>query len=299
MSDNKNYDGWIFAIVITLYGWFIHSVLSKIVPSLFKTKEENCSNGYSSFLNTQDDDYVGSISNKFEEMCIHSPLLYKNSPELKQVIKDYGDIIKGRRLDPDGIHMPSLMIDGEENPDYYRYLRNQKRSLKKAGDSVGWITEEMSRVTAKKNSDDIESEFAMQLLERGLPSELIPYILTYERLENYEPSDWDALIKTVKAALNNECDINSIVEFLELMVDAEHYESSDLLEDYCTLRGHDAPKTIAVEFCRGRLSEDQALTSVALVQKGYGEDEAMLMVLEQSKNEIESEDLKNLYRSKI
>lgn len=302
MGENKGYGGfgvWILAIFVIAYGWFVNSILSKIFPSLLKTKKEGtATRAYSSFIKGNYSEGPENISMIFEEMCVLNPLKYVGNPKVDLIIEKYRDLIKGRLLDPDGLHTPSLEVDGQENPDYYRYLRNQKRALTKVGVDTGWITEEMARVTSQRSSRSIEAEYIEQLSLRGLPDDLIDVTLTYNRIEGYTPEDWDAFIKATKGALEEGSDYEFVVEFIEDVEDANYYEEI-IITNYSILRGEGVPKRISLEYARGAISDSQAAKASHLYQKGYSEEEALIKILEAYKEDVSERDLKEMYRSRI
>jgi hypothetical protein len=301
MSENKGYGNWFAAIFITIYGLVVHSLLKNIVPSFLTTKKKvNCTSEISSFIKggPQEKDIERTISGRFEEMCIKNPLAYKKDPRIKKVISDYRDLLKGRILDPEGENAPSVLIDGEDNPDYYRYLRNQNRALKSKGYDNSWVSEEMARVTNKKNAADIEYEYSVELVRRGVPQELLDTILSYDRIESHTPDSWNKLIKAVKGALDFGADIDFIEEFLSLVEDPDYYDKN-MMDDYSTLRGEGLTEKISLEYAKRNISIDQAAYASKLLDRGYEEEEALLKVLEELKNEIEEDDLREEYRSKI
>ena len=300
MNERKDYTHWIVAIILAAYWWVVDSLVRKMAPFLFKSKDDDKSraSGYSSFLKGYESDSSKNISHLFEEMCIKNPLEYKDDPRLDAVIKDYSDLIKGRHLDPEGLHAPSLTIDGKDNPDYYRYLRNQKRALAKKGHDIEWITEEMARVTSKKNAENITTEFGEELVKRGMPEEALPFVLTYNRIETHSPEDWDALIKTVNEAVENNCPGKYMVEYFADVEDPMSYEGY-ILVDYSTLRDSGVPKSIALSVANLSITKSQATRAAIYVDRGYSDKEAIIKVLKEDRAETESADLVNDYRSRI
>lgn len=297
MGTKRNYDSWIASFILVLYGWVIHSILRKIAPKLLAGTVKTQSKGYSDIIKG-DDDYTENISSKFEEMCIRNPLAYKDSSELKEVVDNYSKLIKGQILDPEGNHIPSLNVDGDENPDYYRYLRNQKRALDKAGHNTDWVKTEMSRYTSQKNAEAIERCFAEELIKKGLPEIFIPYALSYGRIETHTPQDWESLVTSIKTADKEGCSEESIVDFLETVETPESYEGY-ILSDYATLRDSGVDHLLALEFANHRISSDQAIEASYYIQRGYTAEEALTKVLEEASNKLEEQDLKNKYRSQL
>jgi hypothetical protein len=71
------------------------------------------------------------------------------------------------------------------------------------------------------------------------------------------------------------------------------------MDDYSTLRGEGLTEKISLEYAKRNISIDQAAYASKLLDRGYEEEEALLKVLEELKNEIEEDDLREEYRSKI
>lgn len=300
MSNNgKSYDGLIFSIFFVAYGWFINSILRRIAPKLFKGAEDVISTDiYSSYLRNYEGKEIESISSRFNKMCVTDPIAYKNHKDIDKVIKDYSDLIKGRILDPDGSNAPSPLIDGKDNPDYYRYLRNQKRALDKTGADTEWITKEMHRVTSKSKAESIEKDFAEHLIKSGLPEDYVGIAMAYERLESYTPESWSSFIEAVVGAVKSDCCPKFIKEYIKLVFDPEYY-TPELIDDYCTLRTSGSPEIIALEYVKGTITLGQALRATYFVERGLEEEEALVRVLNSILENVEAGDLKRMYRSRI
>ena len=300
MGTNKGYGSWIFAGIVVLYGWILNKLFKLVVPSAFKVdKKATCSSTYSNYLTSVGGEHVESISKLFEEMCILDPLSYEDDPELNHVIDSYAALVKGRILDPDGEHIPSISIDGENNPDYYRYLKNQKKAQAKAGLDVTWLTKEMERVTAYKNVKEVKEAFMEQLVAHGMSPSYLEALMDYDRLESYTPADWKAVTEAVSFAEEQGWDESVIREFISNVYEVEYYKDHEVIDRYCFLRTDGNPAKISLEYSKNRLTYEQTLTAITLVDKGYSEEEAMLKVLVYVKDMARAEELKSKYRSKV
>lgn len=304
MSSNKDRGiDWgtiVVSIVLIIYGWVISIFVRKTTGVVFKAPVDDIGTDmFSGYVRSNTHSVTNSISAEFEEKCIRDPLKYKNDADIPKVLKDYKDLLLGHILDPEGIHTPSLNINGEENPDYYRYLRNQKRALDKVGKDTEWLSKEMARVTSGKKALELESEFGEHLFGMGLPEDIVVCALTYERLESHTPDNWEALVASVNSILETNEDCSEfIIEFLNMVSDPTYYTVGSI-DDYVTLREYGVTSYLSLPCAKREITMQQAVSAAELTDRGYTDEDALIKVLEVSKESYEKEALVDLYKSQI
>lgn len=302
--------GFLWTLIIALILTVILTAIYRFVKTLFdithpeKKVTLETEKEYFQEANTNDKEIEKgtvegqSVSMLYEEMCINDPLHYMGNPIVEEVLRKYKDLIKGRILDPTGENIPSEFIDGKRNPDYMRYLRNQRKKLKASGLSTSWMDREYSRTTEANKYDKEKDTFVQSLVDFGIPTSVIDYAVTDDRIESYKPDDWNNLKQAIKNYLE-KADTDVVCEYLSL------FEGDTLLDEllfdkYVILRKHEIDMCVSKYVIDEDITEEQLYKIIDLVEeKAYSSEDAVAKVFEDSSKAFKKEILRDMYRRKV
>ncbi|MBD3260265.1 MAG: hypothetical protein GF334_01085 [Candidatus Altiarchaeales archaeon] len=301
MSSNAERNTrWGIAIFVTGLGWLVHSMLRRIMPGLFSSREVSLETPLSAFeaSSAVDRAFGGetsteSISKRYERMCVLDPVAYKNDPAIPEVLTQYRKLLRGEIVDREGRHAPSDKIEGVSNEDYRVYLEAQLKVLGR----VEWMENELRRIEGIVDVEDLRVEYGSALLKLGVPENIVPAMLTDERLNTYTADEWRAAAIAVKAYAKDHKEA-AVQEFLLEYPEKEITLNSAAMEIYAVMSEYDIPTRIIDEIVRGRLTPDQGRRVLSLVEeRGYEWDEAFESVLHEDQSESELIELRAQYRN--
>jgi hypothetical protein len=242
-------------------------------------------------------DVEQSISLQYEEMCIRNPLDYKDKNKVFEVLNKYKDIISGKVLDPTGYNIPSEYIDCMPNPDYMKYLNNQKKNLNKLGQLDTWVHKEHERFYNTLKYNELQKKFIASLIEFGIPEKLVYAAVSDYRLNAYTPNDWDKLKNTLKRYLE-EFDGSFTLEYTVLF-EGDRLHDYQSMEKYCTLRDSGVEADIAKIVIDGDITDEQLYTIISLIdKKAYKPYDAIMKVLTDFNKKEQEEELRSFYKRK-
>lgn len=295
--------GTTIVIVLLLVGVFVYMfVVSDIASStsskLFKDGPRGRAYMFKDFMTELDNKADKNVSKLFEEMCLINPLKYKDDPSVPVILDRYKKILSGEVIDPDGSNAPSPSLNGKPNPDYKKYLVHQYRAQRKGGKDVEWLREELDRIDNSEQAFQIELEVAQQLISLGLPKRYVRHAITYYRIENFTPKDWDRLVREVKSAAGIKDSDGYISEFL-IDTDGTVPTTEGVLKKYVMLRIGGVPKIIAIEYALDDITFEQAKVAAVYVDKGYPAHEAIKIVIKKDLEEKEKEELIKKYQKEL
>lgn len=238
-----------------------------------------------------------SIVQRYERMCILEPLANKNNTSIPSLIADYQDIISGRTLDPEGLNIPSEVLLGRPNPDYKRYLANQAMATRAASltDTADTLSKENSRVVRLGKEESTKNQFYAYLVEQGIPLLIVVSALTDEKLNTYSADDWRSFCKSVKGYLAL-APRDTVQKFVTIFDDKNIVLDLKKFENFVVFDQYEVPDPILVELIKDRISPEQAIRIISLVQEDdYEWDEAMTEVLADDINRVEEDKLRKQY----
>lgn len=238
-----------------------------------------------------------SVVQQYERMCIKDPVKYQNDPSIPKLLIDYKDIISGRVLDPQGHNVPSEYILGSRNPDYSSYFANQADALRNLGSSelVNIISSERSRVVRVEEENTARSIFLAQLVEEGIPALIASAAITDEKLNTYNASDWKKFCKIIKGHLSVS-DRNAVQNFVRLFDEKEIIFNTEKFESFAIFHKYNVSEVILTEIMRDRVTLEQAIRMVKLVQDyGYEWKEAMVEILNDDASTEKATSLRSSY----
>lgn len=298
--------GIVYFILATVAISFIYSGIRKVVSKSMKLKETDLdtdlrefreSHAVSTVVRTGALDIQESIVQKYERMCILDPVAYKNDPAISQVIEDYKNIILGRVLDPNGLNIPSEKLLGVRNPDYDRYLANQSKKQRAASlsDSAKSLSDERSRVSTARKGEALTVTIFSELVELGVPPILAKVAMTEGKLNTYTAEDWKVFSKSITDYLSTSSR-SAVTEFVTLFDDQDIIFSAEKFEKFELFYRHEVPSEILVEIIKERITIDQAVRIVSLVQEvECSWEEGMNDILSSDLKENEEEALRKKY----
>jgi hypothetical protein len=229
----------------------------------------------------------------FEEKCIKDPV---EASYLEEIAIQYGDILSGRVLDPNGTRAPSEFLDGNRNPEYLEYLSNQKAAFDKNNMTSGWIDRELLRVGGEVEYAEIKEGFIETLInEYNFPEELISFAVTDERMEKFDESQWKRFAQAMRHA-QPEVNIGVLGTYISLMDDFDNLVSYESLEKFCLWWRHDVPLNVCKENIMGNISDETLHEVVRLIDDElYDPEEALVKVLDDNINQLKEDELRKHY----
>jgi len=235
-----------------------------------------------------------SIARTFERMCVLEPSRWVGDPNLPEVIRRYKAIVSGKEKDPEGRHVPSMTLLGQPNPDYERYLRNQRKtapdaeSAKVAGK---WARKALREQKIRDGFDDV-------LRKMGMPESLIGKAITEYRLDHYTERQWREVVAACRRMAEGHSE-EFAGHMLDLFDEAEVLCDEDAAETFGALEEQDVPDEVSVQVVKGQISMEQAEKAAKLVEEwGYNWGEATAEVLDGDRRSEEDTRLRSLYRAK-
>jgi len=291
------------SIVTVIFGWLIHGWVRKLVSKLYAPKKVSMDTPLSNLKGSLDADLTikrgtedtDNIAYMYEQMCALHPLRYENDPRVPVVLERYRKIVSGEEPDREGRHVPSEKLDGGANPDYLRYLINQRKVL----GEPDWLMKEIKRTEEVVELDDIRSDYLVAMLDMGIPAEIAVGMIRDDRLDTFEPEDWQTFMRKVKGYVSRyPADV--VYNFVANISDKETLFDEDKLDTFAVYQEHDAPISMSLEIVQGRITTDQAEKITRLVvEEDYPWDEAMEEVLQETINESKAEELRERYRDSV
>ena len=192
------------ALVVTLYYLFVVAIF-KSAWYLFKMlfgwalpKRKVFDRTYKSDMEAElygSDRQEDSISSRYERAISGTP-----DPSSAESISRYQDLMSGKILDRDLVHIPGEFLKGSQdrNPDYLKYLQVQKRLFQSKGLDASWLDSEIARLGAKGQIEEARLECRSLLVSKyGMPEEYVDQAITATRLTGFKPAQWAALSSEV------------------------------------------------------------------------------------------------------
>jgi len=238
-----------------------------------------------------------STTSLFEDKCVINPT---DEVELGDIIERYRLVLNGEILDPEGKNAPSEFIGKERNPDYLKYLINQKEALTKRGVPIDWFSSEINRVSNENEYSSIKEGFITTLInEYRFPSELVSFAVIDSRMEDFNEKQWKELAQCAKRYITNFS--YEVVSSFLFMVD-----SFNILVDYEAMEKfnvwlkHDVPFGVILENLTGRITDEEVMKTLRLVDlEAYSWDEAMKEIIEESFALLKEQELRRKYREMV
>jgi hypothetical protein len=233
------------------------------------------------------------VARMYERMCVTEPSRWVGDTRIPGVIKRYRDIVTGREADPEGHNVPSSHLFGRPNPDYLKYLQNQRKHVGSAWASAV----KAARKSVKEQT--IRDGFDAALRKMGMPEALIPFAITDDRLDSYTPAQWNAIVK----AMRSVCDKYSerlAIDMLSHFSDPDVLCSEESAETFDALCKQDIPFSVSKAVVLGQMTMEQAQRAVELVEEwDYGWDEAVVEVVSKDDSEKTDAALRAMYARKV
>jgi hypothetical protein len=293
-------------ILISIVVLFIYTSIRKSVSKAMKQKETNLdtdlrefreSHAVASVIRHGALDIQESIVQKYERMCILDPVANKNDPCIPKLISDYQDIILGRVLDPEGLNIPSEELLDVRNPDYARYLANQSKKQRKASlpDSAAALSKERARVLTATKGENLTNDIFAEIVMQGVPPVLAKAALTEGKLNTYTADDWKTFSKMITEYLT-VAERGTVESFVSMFDEQEVIFNAGTFEKFALFHKHGVPAPILTEIIRERITIDQAVRIVSIVQEcEYSWEEGMNEILAEDLKENEAGELRKRY----
>jgi hypothetical protein len=294
---------YVYVIIISIVILFIYNRIRKAVSKRTALEDTDLNTDLAEFRESHAVatvikrgalDLKESIVQKYERMCILEPLANKNDTLIPQLIADYQDIISGKVTDPEGLNIPSEMLLGRHNPDYAKYISNQSMAVS-LGAVSDTLRKENDRVVRLDNEKSSRDQFYAYLVEQGIPLLIVIAALTDEKLNTYTAEDWRSFCRTVKGYLAI-APRNTVQKFVTMFDDKGIVLDIKKFENFVVFDQFEVPEPVLVELIKGRISPEQAIRIISLVQESdYEWDEAMTEVLSEDLDKIEGDNLRKQY----
>jgi hypothetical protein len=286
---------------------FMYVTISKVLNFFHRPKKVTLSTPVTEFKESYGTDSTiikgaikssDSISALYEEMCVRNPLKYKNDPRVDSLLASYRKLIKGELPDITGKHIPSEYIDGKINPDYKKYLHNQRLVLKRNSVEAPWVDKFCKEFTTLEKYRKAKDVFEKELQEAGLPFLTVQHLLTDERMASTTQEEWKAIKLQVERYLG---DFESIYvnEFIDYASDMESLCDYDVMEAFATWMENDVPSQLAYLCASGTISEEDMHEIIRLRNAGLDIKEATRKILKKVVTAAEEDDLRDMYKKSV
>lgn len=290
---------WTLAIILGLAAWGFMRLVSKPVSKSLTGRAARLTDSLGEFDGARGADLVlgpaceEGVARLYEKMCVLEPSKWMGDSRIPGIVKKYKAIVSGREQDPEGRNVPSPEILGRPNPDYQRYLKNQRACI-----ADGYKTAIKAARKAVREQE-IREGFDEVLRKMGLPEGLIPWAITDERLDSYSEEQWRAVVKAMRAVsekYGEELAKDMLMNFPE----AEVLCSDEAAENFDALCQRDVPYNVSCSVVRGNMTMDQAERAASMVEEwDYGWDDAVTEVVTQDATKSVDAELRSIYTRQV
>jgi len=300
--------GWlIIGTIITLILVFIYTVIEKVLNRIHREKEVTLATPTEVFLESAGIDAVASkksikltksVSAMFEEMCLLNPLKYQNDPRIPQIIRDYKGYITGALVDLEGNHIPSEYLNGDPNPDYKKYLHNQRKAMRLQGEKSSWADKLYKELDTLDKYREAKETFKADLVKSEIPFTTAMALITDERMAQTTEEEWKLIKQQVKRYIN-DFSIAYVNDYINRALKVEELCDYDRMEAFAAWVEHEVPPELAYLNVSGAVPEKAMHEILRMVDTGLDINEAIRRVLNNVVTEYSAEQLREKYREEL